>query len=186
MRCRIKFPLAPTHAVIYDAIELTVRYRLEMEMEMEMEMETESAWEEELFFDELDVDDDERLGSVIRSLEAEISSAAGLGGEEDLMAEQYSVHDREECEDCRMDDVLSGVGSFSTAYLAEAPAGGESPCGGGDGDDDDDDDMVNWYVDELFEEGARIWSRGRTGCSVNGCQWDRDSCTEQYYCSLCE
>ncbi|XP_074561334.1 uncharacterized protein LOC141817600 [Curcuma longa] len=151
---------------------------------MEAEAEAEAAWEEELFLDELDVDgvllvDDERLGSVVLSLEAEISAAAGLGGEEDLMAEQCSVHDREECEDCRMDDVLAGVGSCSTAYLAEAPAGGESPCGAGD-------DMGDWYVDELFEAGAGIWSEGRTGCSVDGCQWDWGICTEQYFCSLWE
>ncbi|KAG6490897.1 hypothetical protein ZIOFF_052229 [Zingiber officinale] len=160
-------------------------------------MEAESAWEEELFLDELDIGgvlliDDERLGSVIRSLEAEISAAAVLGADEDSVAEQCSnMHDSGRCEDCRMEDILTGGGSRSTttACLVEedqaewdaAATGDQSPCGG---------EMGGWYVDELLEMGGVIWCEGRTGCSAShhngGGEWEWETCAEPYYCSLWE
>ncbi|WOL14544.1 hypothetical protein Cni_G23324 [Canna indica] len=129
-------------------------------------------------------DVDDRLGSVIRSLEAEISAAAAATDGDDMMLD--SVHRHEDCEDCRLDDILAGVdsrqgcsagssSSSTTAYLVEEPFGWvESPCS----------DMADWYVDECIDEMmatgyGELRGQGYLHCSG-------ESSAEEQFCSLWE
>ncbi|XP_008790047.2 uncharacterized protein LOC103707372 [Phoenix dactylifera] len=98
----------------------------------------------------LEEPEDDRLGCVMRSLEAEINppAAAAAAG---IMAVE-SIHAHEECEDCGLDDILSDLDSHDcsgspSAYLIDDPfdlvemevVAAGSPSGG---------DMGGWYVDE--------------------------------------
>ncbi|XP_009416520.3 uncharacterized protein LOC135622645 [Musa acuminata AAA Group] len=115
--------------------------------------------------------DDDRLGPVIRSLEAEISAAAAAAAGSvagcsngDTMLE--SGHHHEDCEDCRLDDILSGPDSHgcstSSTYLVEDPfgwvemeaAGVGSPCS----------DLVDWYADECISDQVGVVGHGEARC----------------------
>ncbi|CAL9135142.1 unnamed protein product [Musa textilis] len=114
--------------------------------------------------------DDDRLGPVIRSLEAEISAAAAGAGSAvgcsngDTMLE--SGHHHEDCQDCRLDDILSGPESHgcstSSTYLVEDPcgwvemeaAGVGSPCS----------DLVDWYLDECISDQVGVAGYGDARC----------------------
>ncbi|RWW62560.1 hypothetical protein BHE74_00030303 [Ensete ventricosum] len=110
-----------------------------------------------------DGDDDNQLG-----LAAEISAAGPVMGSssEDVLLES-SGH-QEEYEDCRLDDVLSGLGSHGF-WAATESAAMEAPCG----------DMVDWYVDEYIDDQIGMVGYGEARDHTN-LYYSGDTSVEQY------
>lgn len=121
--------------------------------------------------------EDDRLGCVMRSLEAEIG-----GG---IMAVDSIIHAREDCEDCGLDDILSDLDSHdcsgSSAYLLDDPfdlVEMEVVAGSSSGGD-----MGGWYVDECLAEGGMV---GYGDVRENSFYYYGESSMEQAYGPLWE
>ncbi|XP_010919770.1 uncharacterized protein [Elaeis guineensis] len=125
--------------------------------------------------------EDDRLGCVMRSLEAEINPAGptstAVGGSGIMGVE--SIHAHEDCEDCGLDDILSDLDSHdcsaSSAYLIDDPFDlvemevvGGSPSGG-------------WYVDECMDAGGMV---GYGDVRENSFYYYGESYMEQVYSPL--
>ncbi|KAG1346764.1 hypothetical protein COCNU_06G005930 [Cocos nucifera] len=130
--------------------------------------------------------EDDRLGCVMRSLEAEINpagpTAVGGGG---IVAVE-SIHAHEDCEDCGLDDILSDLDSHdcsaSSAYLIDDPfdlvemeVAAGSPSSGGD--------MGGWYVDLCMDAGGMV---GHGDVRENSFYYHGESYMEQAYSPLWE
>ncbi|KAJ8458530.1 hypothetical protein OPV22_031456 [Ensete ventricosum] len=117
--------------------------------------------------------DDDRLAPVIRSLEAEISAAAAPAAagsaagcsSGDTMLE--SGHHHEDCEDCRLDDILSvpethGCSTSSTYPVEDDPFGWVEMEAAGVGSPSSD--LVDWYVDECISDQVGVVGYGEARC----------------------
>lgn len=96
----------------------------EESFEFDMAADIDAALLMELLEEEAAADnDDDRIGPVLRSLEAEISAAGTEGdidgADDDVMVDFEPVHLREECEECRLDDILAaGIDGHGFAAAA--------------------------------------------------------------------
>ncbi|URE09507.1 hypothetical protein MUK42_04097 [Musa troglodytarum] len=110
-----------------------------------------------------DGDDDNKLG-----LAAEISATGPVMGSSSEGMLLESVCHQVEYEDCRLEDVLSGLGSHGF-WAATESAAVEAPCS----------DMVDWYVDEYIDEqvGMAGYGEARDHSTL---YYSGDTSVEQY------